>query len=316
MGEFRKRILEPLTLPLAGAIVVAILVFSVSRILLAVEEAASTIIALVVAAEVLGIAAVLAATGRMKAAQRGLLILVGLSLIAGGGASAKIGIRKIEPVNVQVIVVAKGIQYTTPVVQYPPDTPFTLKFSNDDAGVPHDVNVTSDPGGTQTLFKTAIFAGVSSQGVKTPALKAATYFFHCDVHPSMKGQLVPQGAPVPSASPSPPAASATPSSAPPSGGAGKGPTQAQISASGVQFNTDRLALAANAADTLEFDNKDAGVPHNVDITKDEAGTDSIFKQDPIQGPKTVTWSLTGPAPGTYYFHCDVHPNMKGTIVFS
>jgi len=63
---------------------------------------------------------------------------------------------------------------------------------------------------------------------------------------------------------------------------------------------------------IHFDNKDP-LPHNVDATTDEGGSNTIFKEDPFSGPKEVDYRFTTPGPGKLYFHCDVHPNMKGTI---
>src|SRR5262249_25671837 len=96
MGEFRKRVLRPLSFPLIAAVFVAVIVISVSRILLAVPEASSTLLALVLSAEILGIAAVIAATRRTKPAQRALILVLALGLIGGGGASANIGVRHEE----------------------------------------------------------------------------------------------------------------------------------------------------------------------------------------------------------------------------
>ena len=61
-----------------------------------------------------------------------------------------------------------------------------------------------------------------------------------------------------------------------------------------------------------FNNKDT-VPHNIDITTDSDGTNTLYKQDPASGPIQSEYTFKTPGPGTLYFHCDVHPNMKGTI---
>jgi plastocyanin len=63
---------------------------------------------------------------------------------------------------------------------------------------------------------------------------------------------------------------------------------------------------------IHFDNLDA-VPHNVDITTDKGGNNTLFKEDPFSGPKAVDYRFTAPGPGRLYYHCDVHPNMTGTI---
>jgi plastocyanin len=32
----------------------------------------------------------------------------------------------------------------------------------------------------------------------------------------------------------------------------------------------------------------------------------------VTGPTTTTYDIPALKPGTYYFHCDVHPTMNGT----
>ena len=64
---------------------------------------------------------------------------------------------------------------------------------------------------------------------------------------------------------------------------------------------------------IHFNNQDAGVPHNVDITTDPGGNNTLYKQDPVSGPTEQDYKFTTPGPGKLYYHCDVHPNMTGTI---
>jgi cytochrome c oxidase subunit 2 len=73
------------------------------------------------------------------------------------------------------------------------DAPFTLNFTNNDAGIPHSVVIhtgpnTSDP----AAFTGEIFTGVATRPYPVPALKAGTYAFSCAVHPSMTGTLTVQ----------------------------------------------------------------------------------------------------------------------------
>jgi hypothetical protein len=69
-----------------------------------------------------------------------------------------------------------------------------------------------------------------------------------------------------------------------------------------------------------FDNREAGVPHNVAITtlagsegEPEAG-EEIFVPDTISGPATEYYVSDIPIadlPEEFYFFCSVHPNMNG-----
>jgi len=80
------------------------------------------------------------------------------------------------------------------------------------------------------------------------------------------------------------------------------------------FSSDRLAAPAGEPFTLAFDNEDDGVPHNVAIYKDASAAQSLFVGDLVDGPKTVTYDVPALDPGDYYFRCDVHPQMSGTLV--
>ena len=72
-----------------------------------------------------------------------------------------------------------------------------------------------------------------------------------------------------------------------------------------------LAAAAGQAFVLEFDNNDAGIPHNVEIKN--AGGTSMFKGQIITGPAKVSYQVPALPAGSYMFVCDVHPNMTGTL---
>ena len=43
------------------------------------------------------------------------------------------------------------------------------------------------------------------------------------------------------------------------------------------------------------------------------GSNTLYRQDPISGPLQQDYKFTTSAPGKLYYHCDVHPNMTGTI---
>ena len=62
---------------------------------------------------------------------------------------------------------------------------------------------------------------------------------------------------------------------------------------------------------IEFDNNDAGIPHNLEI-QDASGA-SMFRGQIITGPAMAMYQVPALAAGTYTFVCDVHPNMTGTL---
>jgi plastocyanin len=88
-----------------------------------------------------------------------------------------------------VTITAQNIAFTTADVTAPAGG-FTLAFDNEDAGVPHDVEI-KDAGGA-SAFKTDIFPGVETRTYTVPALAAGAYTFHCTVHPNMTGKITVQ----------------------------------------------------------------------------------------------------------------------------
>ena len=84
---------------------------------------------------------------------------------------------------------AANIAYDQTDLTAPANTPFQIAFTNNDAGIPHNVSIhEGSPTGTE-VFKGAIFTGVATQTYDVPALPAGTYSFVCSVHPNMVGTL-------------------------------------------------------------------------------------------------------------------------------
>ena len=93
-----------------------------------------------------------------------------------------------EPLpDADVVIHALNIAFTEASVEAPADAPFTIAFDNQDAGVPHNVEI-RDAGGA-TAFNGEIFNGVEARVYDVPALPAGSYTFVCSVHPNMTGTL-------------------------------------------------------------------------------------------------------------------------------
>jgi plastocyanin len=248
-----------------------------------------------------------------------------LAVLFAGGGLAAYGVgqrpeeRKAGPPPQTVI--AKNIAYTTQQLKVPAGAPITVNFKNEDT-VPHNMDFTVDQAGSQTFYKQDPLPGPISASYQFTAPKAGTYYYHCDVHPNMTGTLTVTGTgggePGQAASPTTAPAGGTkagentpPKSTTPTA-AGNPKDRVGLVAQNIDFQPKTLTFKANSPVAILFDNKDA-VPHNVDITTDPGGNNTFYKQDPVTGPTTDDYKFTTPAPGKLYFHCDVHPNMKGTI---
>ena len=83
-------------------------------------------------------------------------------------------------------------------------------------------------------------------------------------------------------------------------------------AKGTAFDVSCLVAPAGAAFTINFDNQDAGITHNLDVFDTKDGT-SLGATVLTAGPVQQTLKLTLDA-GTYYFQCDAHPTtMYGQL---
>jgi plastocyanin len=86
-----------------------------------------------------------------------------------------------------------------------------------------------------------------------------------------------------------------------------------LSATELAFNTDHLSVPQGQRFKLTFDNRAAGVTHNVEILT--SGGKVLFSGDLVSGPKQVTYEVPALKAGTYRFLCSVHPQqMSGTLV--
>lgn len=82
---------------------------------------------------------------------------------------------------------ATGIKFDVGTLNAPADTPFSIEFVNNDAGIPHNIEI-KDAGGA-SLYKGEIFNGVATMTYSVPGLPAGTYTYICTVHPNMTGTL-------------------------------------------------------------------------------------------------------------------------------
>ncbi|NQS78251.1 MAG: hypothetical protein HQQ74_06015, partial [Methanoculleus bourgensis] len=88
-----------------------------------------------------------------------------------------------------------------------------------------------------------------------------------------------------------------------------------LTAENIAFDTDTITVPAGANVTVNFNNKDSGIPHNFAVYDSSFRSERIFVGEIITGPATINYTFTAPSePGTYYFQCDVHPSMNGDFI--
>jgi plastocyanin len=295
--------------PLLAVLFGGALVWSFSRILLAVpKKDEATAIALLMALNVL-IAAALIAYGtrvRRRPAAFPFLLLAALLLVAGGGVAAGVfGDRGQEQAaeakgpTQAVALEAKGIKFVQTELTFTEGAQIKMTFKNEDAGTQHNFALFNGPNASAP----PIFQGDPTTGPAsivyafTAPSKPGSYYFHCDFHPgTMTGtvKVVPGGG---------------------GGGGGAAPTE---EAKGIKFLQPKLTVTPSGGKVaIHFVNGDAGTPHNIAVFRGaNANAPVLFRGELVTGPGSADYTFTAPPPGTYFFHCDVHPTMTGTLTLS
>jgi plastocyanin len=186
-----NRLLGPLALPVFAAILAVTLAYAFSRVLLAIDETASWVLAFIVAAAVLAIMSVIAQrvpTTKALAAVAGAGLLV---VLIAGGTGAGVGEREFEhheegtPI---VDITAKDVSFDRNVIGLPADTDVELVFTNLDVGTFHNVAVyTADEPGSPVFNGRPIAKGTATYKFRSP--DPGTYRYVCDFHPTMVGEF-------------------------------------------------------------------------------------------------------------------------------
>ena len=116
-----------------------------------------------------------------------------------------------------------------------------------------------------------------------------------------------KASPTPTSSPTP-----SPSATTPPGAA----SNIDLTAQNIAFDKTTITVKAGSQVTINFNNKDSGVPHNFALYTDSSAKQNIFRGDIVTGAGTAVYKFTAPStPGTYFFRCDVHPTqMTGQFI--
>jgi plastocyanin len=290
----RESLLLPILIPLGGLVVIGVVLYAFSRVLLSVKPNAATAIAVVAAVGIMAVAAFVASRKQVTGAALGAFVgaAAGISMLAGGIAIAVIGPPEEEeepfPVTLAAPEGASTSGFSTDALAVKSEAPIDLEFDNQDPGVGHNVQIFDGPDdAAPVLFDGTVITGPDTETYPVEPLPEGEYFFNCRIHPTtMTGTIT--------ASP----------------GAG-GVT---VVAENTAFDTDEIMLPADTPTTLTLDNRDPA-DHNLSIYEDEtASGEPLFTFEPFPGPLAESFPVPALPEGEYYFHCDVHPTMEGTVV--
>jgi plastocyanin len=297
----REGLLLPVLIPLGCLILIGLVLYGFSRILLATSADAATGVALIVAVAIMTAASLIAARKRQN---NGVLfslfgIVAGVAMLAGGVAVLAFAPAEGEGEAFVVSLVAPANAtvdgFSPDQLSVPAGESIDLEFDNQDPGIQHNVVVfDGQDDSAPTLVEGTIITGVAKETVVIEPLAAGSYFFHCAVHPTtMTGTI----------------------EASEGGGGGGEAGGLVVVASGLAFDTSEIDLPADQPSQITLDNRDPAVVHNISIFPDENSLDApMFDGADVTGPDQATYDVPAFPAGTYYFHCDTHPSMAGSVV--
>jgi plastocyanin len=112
--------------------------------------------------------------------------------------------------------------------------------------------------------------------------------------------------------------SSSDASEPADGGTGGTATVAdgavEITADDLAFDVGTIEATAGEDFTITLVNNDSA-PHNISIYTEEGG-EALVTGGTAEAGQTVTIDVSALDAGEYYFQCDIHPDMNGSVVVS
>jgi plastocyanin len=116
------------------------------------------------------------------------LIMTAIIALAGCSAASSAGTVAPSIHPDALTISAKDLKFSTSALSAPAGKPFQIAFDNQEAA-PHNVAIYRDSSATQKIFGSDPFSGPAVVRYDVPPLAPGSYFFRCDVHPAMSGQL-------------------------------------------------------------------------------------------------------------------------------
>lgn len=110
----------------------------------------------------------------------------------GGGDSACPGTGTATVENGEVAICADDLEFDADTIEATAGEEFTITFTNAESQ-PHNVAIYTEENGEEIVIGEVITGPDATTQIVVPALDAGTYYFRCDVHPDMEGQLVVSG---------------------------------------------------------------------------------------------------------------------------
>lgn len=191
-NELRERTILPVLIPVAAILVTEIVVFSLSRVLLAAGERLAVVVAFGASLGILIGATAIAGSRRMRTSSiAGLLAIALIGVVAAGALALQRGpayVREAAADRPVLKVSAKNIAFSTKTLELSP-AGSVIEFNNADTQ-PHNIAIFGDESMTKVLFRGQILQPGQKANYEVGQLKPGKYRFHCDVHPNMTGEAI------------------------------------------------------------------------------------------------------------------------------
>ena len=82
------------------------------------------------------------------------------------------------------------VAFDTREIRVPADQPVHLRLDNKDAGILHNIAVYRDPRASELVVRGKLFDGPEIRDYRFDGFSPGSYYFQCDLHPTMNGILV------------------------------------------------------------------------------------------------------------------------------
>ncbi len=191
-ADVRDRAILPVLIPVGAILLTEVIVFSMSRVLLATGKNTAVAIALVAAVGILVVSTIVAR--RPKVTTRALAGLMTV-LVIGAAAAGAWAIQR-GPfygdegphVEADVVVKAENLAFSVETLELKASGT-ALAFENADTQAHNIAVFTSEEDLASPLFRGDITQAGSDVVYEVGAIAVGSYYFHCDVHPNMNGDV-------------------------------------------------------------------------------------------------------------------------------
>ena len=207
VGEVRFRVPLPIVIPLVALAIIGVFVIGFAWVLLSIPAEAATVIAIAMAANVLGVCAFIALRPKVSSTTMFELaailiypLLIGVVIAQTGfgeeehAAAGHAAEGEAPAAGGGTTLVAENTAFDLTELEVKAAAENTITFDNKDSGVDHNMSIYTDQDAGLALegaiFEGEIIAGPDTIDYTFEGPEKGEYYFQCDVHPNMNGIVI------------------------------------------------------------------------------------------------------------------------------